>query len=63
MAKMPCYHVQTEQGDTYGVAATTIRDAMQMVQDRLTDNGGGDRPKSAKRMATWDADYGTVLWY
>lgn len=64
MAKLPCYHVDATDGDTYGVAATTVRDALQMVQDRLIDYGNPSaRPIKAQRVATWDAQYGTVLCY
>ena len=60
---MHCYHVTTEAGRTYGVAATTKRDAMQMTQDRLTGEGSQDRPARAEDVGTWGAAYGTVLAY
>lgn len=73
---LPCYHVTTAQGETYGVAATSVRDAMGMTQDRLsaettavhTADGfelvpTGDRPVRAKRVDMWSAEYGTVLHY
>lgn len=62
-SKLPCYHVTTSQGETYGVAATSVKDALQLTQDRLTNEESTDRPVSAKRVAMWDADYGTVLHY
>jgi len=63
MSKTPCYHVTTTNGDVYGVAATTVRDAMAMTQDRLSGEGSDVRPVKAARVATWDAAYGTVLHY
>jgi hypothetical protein len=63
MAKTKCYHVTTADGEVYGVAATTKRDALQMTQDRLSREGRTDKPATAKLVATWDADYGTVLHY
>jgi hypothetical protein len=63
MAKTPCYHVTTTNGDVFGVAATTKRDAMTMTQERLTREGWGTSPVRAERVGTWDADYGTVLAY
>ena len=61
---MKCYHVTTKGGEVYGVAATTKRDAMQMVQDRLSsEEPGTDRPERASLVANWDAEYGTVLHY
>ena len=63
MAQLPCYHVTTAHGETYGAAATSVRDALQMTQDRLTGEGSTDKPTAAKRVATWRADYGTVLHY
>jgi hypothetical protein len=63
MAQLPCYHVQTAQRHVYGVAATSQRDALQMTQDRLTGEESADRPIMAYRVASWDADYGTVLQY
>lgn len=68
MAQLPCYHVATAQGATYGVAATTKRDALQMVQDRLSNELDGleptaDVPTTAQRVDTWNAAYGTVLQY
>lgn len=68
MAKVPCYHVTTANGETYGVAATSVRDALQMTQDRLAgeytgDTLTGDKPVAAVRVAMWTADYGTVLHY
>lgn len=68
MAQLPCYHVTTAHGETYGVAATSVRDALQMTQERLTgeytgDKLTGDKPLAAKRVASWEAEYGTVLHY
>jgi len=63
MSKTPCYHVTTMAGEVYGVAATAIRDAMQLTQDRLFGEGSTDKPMAAKRVAMWEADYGTVLHY
>lgn len=63
MSKMPCYHVTTAQGETYGVAATTVTDAKVFTRARLNVENSADYPVSAKRVATWDADYGTVLHY
>lgn len=65
-----CYHVTTEQGAVYGAAATAKRDAMAMVQDRLSelieDDGRpcDDRPKSVTDTGPWPgAKYGTTLQY
>jgi len=62
-AALPCWHVTTARGHVYGVAATTRTDALSMTQARLTGEGSGDRPVKAERVATWVADYGTVLCY
>jgi hypothetical protein len=63
MSKLPCYHVTTSQGETYGVAATSVLDAMTLTQSRLTGEDSTDKPVAAKRVAMWNADYGTVLHY
>lgn len=63
MPRSKCYHVTTAQGEVYGVAATTKRDAMQMTQDRLTSESSTDKPATAQLVARWEADYGTVLHY
>lgn len=62
-AKVPCYHVTTASGETYGVAATSVRDALQMTQERLSGESSTDKPVAAARVAMWTADYGTVLHY
>lgn len=72
-ASLPCFHVTTAHGATYGVAATSKRDALQMTQDRLSREDReraefgmpleGDRPVKAERVAVWGAEYGTVLCY
>lgn len=58
-----CFHVSTAQGQTYGVAATTRRDALAMTADRLAGEGSGDAPTGARFVDYWDAPYGTVLHY
>ena len=58
-----CYHVSTADGQVYGAAATSKRDAMVMVQERLAGEDGGDQPVSAQNMGPWSAEYGTVLHY
>jgi hypothetical protein len=63
MAKIKCFHVFTAEGEVYGVAASNRSDAMQMTQDRLTGEGSTDKPLSARHVAMWEADYGTVLHY
>ena len=60
---MTCWHVTTEQGRVYGVAASCRRDAMQMTQDRLTGEGSADRPATAEDVGPWGAPFGTVLAY
>jgi hypothetical protein len=73
--KTPCFHVTTTAGHTYGVAATSKRDALQMTQDRLSREYAEresflsalenyrDAPVKAEFVGTWTAPYGTVLWY
>jgi hypothetical protein len=64
MSKGKCFHVTTANGEVYGVAASTKRDAMQLVQDRLSSElPGTDIPVSAQCVAMWEAPYGTVLHY
>lgn len=64
MNQTPCYHVHTAEGATYGVAATKAKDALLFVQQRImSEEPGVDRPTTAKRVARWDAEYGTVLRY
>lgn len=71
-----CFHVTTEKGGRYGAAATRKRDALQMVQDRLSredaeagevgcpEAAAHDRPAKAEDMGSWPgAEYGTVLCY
>lgn len=60
---LPCYHVTTLDGRVYGVTAHTKREAKQMTQDRLLDEGSMDAPATAELIGTWDAPYGTVLAY
>lgn len=62
-ATLPCYHVTTAAGEVYGVAATSVRDALQMTQDRLAGEGSSDLPKGARKVGRWAASYGTVLHY
>lgn len=62
-ATIPCYHVTTVRGEVYGVAATSVRDALQMTQDRLAGEGSDDLPKGARKVGRWVASYGTVLHY
>jgi hypothetical protein len=63
VSKSKCYHVTTAAGEVYGVAAESVRTALQMTQDRLTGEGATDQPLSAKHVDMWEADYGTVLHY
>lgn len=60
-----CYHVETEQGARYGVAATNKGDAMRFTQERIIRiEENGDRPTRAEDMGSWPGvDYGTVLRY
>lgn len=62
-ASLPCWHVETAHGALYGVAALTLRDALQMTQDRLTGERSPDLPKRGQRVGTWRTAYGTVLCY
>ena len=47
----------------YGACATGKRDAMAMVQQRLTSEGSSDRPAGAHLVGACDWHYGTVLHY
>jgi hypothetical protein len=60
-----CYHVSTEQGHVYGVAAHGKTEAKVMLQTRLTGEDSTDRPVASVRdFGTWpDVAYGTVLNY
>jgi hypothetical protein len=58
-----CYHVTTYRGDVYGAGATSKRDALAMVAERLDLDGSTDGPAVAERVGPWSAPYGTVLAY
>lgn len=60
---MRCYHVTTNRGNTYGVAATSVRDAMTFLQDRLNDEGSKDLPVKATNTGSCSWAYGTVMAY
>jgi hypothetical protein len=63
VSALRCFHVETDNGATLGVAATCKRDALQMTQDRLSSEGWNDRPVRAADVGSWTAEYGTVLAY
>ncbi len=63
-ATIRCFHVHTEQGHVYGVAAHGKTEAKLMVQARLSVEETGDRPTKAEDFGSWPGvPYGTVLNY
>jgi hypothetical protein len=62
-AKLGCYHVTGSDGSRYGVACTGKRDALMLVQARMTADETGAQARSAERVASCDWDYATVLRY
>jgi hypothetical protein len=60
---LPCYHVTASNGLVYGVAAHGKTEAREFLARRLREDGEGAQPLTATKVATWEADYGTVLCY
>lgn len=60
---MRIYHVTTNAGHVYGVAATGKREAMLFVQERLSADGDAGTPERAEVVGSGCWPYGTVLAY
>lgn len=59
----PVFHVTASDGSVFGVAATTVRDAMAMAQERMAQDESNLSPIKAERVGRWEASYGTVIAY
>jgi hypothetical protein len=60
---MRCYHVTTTDGLLYGAAATSKRDAMIFVQERLHRDESTARPVKAEDVGSCGWSYGNVICY
>lgn len=58
---MRCYHVTTSDGQVIDVSATTERDALSFVAERLFMGGDPAEPVKAEFVGSCQWTYGTTL--
>lgn len=58
-----CFHVETVNGEIYGVTATGKTEARALIAARLAEYGWDDAPSVARYVAMWEYPFGTTIHY